>query len=205
MSCGKDTLVANKKPFDQKRIAKFSKDVLKGKVFGLTQAAIEVPDELYDMFSEMAPSFVVQEIPHCDIPEEMKTYKEKTGRKTVKGTKKLLGVMKAKKILLYTPLINWYFRYGLRLTAVHPLAEYEPGKPFSWFPEEVANARREANKDPLKKQLGDVAKLMGNSFYGKMIEDLGSHKSTKFTREERVVDKALRSPFIDSLEEIGRA
>ena len=34
MSCGKDTLVLNKKPFDQKRIAKFSKDVLKGNVLG---------------------------------------------------------------------------------------------------------------------------------------------------------------------------
>ena len=58
----------------------------------------------------------------------------------------------------------------------------------------VANARRETDKDPPKKQLDDVAKLKGNSFYGKIIEDLGRHKSTKFTREERVVDKALRSP-----------
>ena len=48
----------------------------------------------------MAPVFVVQEIPDRDIPEEMETYKKKTGRKTVKGTKKLLGVMKTKKILL---------------------------------------------------------------------------------------------------------
>ena len=33
MPCGKDTLAVNKKPYDQKQIAKFSKDVLKGKVF----------------------------------------------------------------------------------------------------------------------------------------------------------------------------
>ena len=197
MPCGKDTLVVNKKPFDQKRIAKFSKDVLKGKVFGFAQVDIEVPDELYDKFSEMSPLFVVQEIPDRDIPEEMKIYKEKTGRKTVKETKKLLGVMKAKKIFLNTPLIKWwYLQHGLRLTAVHQLVEYEPGKPFSWFPEEVANARPEADKDPLKKQLGDFAKLKGNSFYGKMIEDLGRHKSTKFTLEERVVDKALRFRFL---------
>ena len=38
-----------------------------------------------------------------------------------------------------------------------------------------------------------------------MIEDLGRHKSAEFTLEERVVDKALRSPFFDSLEEIGGA
>ena len=36
-----------KTPFDQKGIAKFSKDVLKGKVFGFAQVDIEVPDELW--------------------------------------------------------------------------------------------------------------------------------------------------------------
>ena len=96
-------------------------------------------------------------------------YKEKTGRKAVKETKKLLGVMKAKKILLYTPLIEWYLQHGLRLTGVYQLIEYKPGMSFSWSPEEVANARREVDKNPLKKQLGDGAKLKGNSFYGKMI------------------------------------
>ena len=60
MRCGKDMLVVNKKPFDQKRIAKFSKDVLKGNIFGFAQVDIEVPDELYDKFSEMAPLFAAQ-------------------------------------------------------------------------------------------------------------------------------------------------
>ena len=204
MPCGKDTLVVNKEPFDQKRIVKFSKDVLKGKIFGFAQVEIEVPDELYDKFSKMPPLFVVQEIPDRDIPEKIKVYKEKTGRKIVKGTKKLLDVMKAKKIFFFTPLIEWHLQHGVRLTMVHQLIEYEPGMSFSWFPEEVANARRDADKDPLKKQLGDVAKLKGNSFYGKMLEDLGHHKSAKFTRKEIVVDKALRSPFFENLEEIGR-
>ena len=68
----------------------------------------------------------------------------------MKGTKKLLSFMKAKKILLYNPLIEWHLQHGLRLTAVHQVIEYEPGMPFSWFPEEVANARREADSDPLQ-------------------------------------------------------
>ena len=38
-----------------------------------------------------------------------------------------------------------------------------------------------------------------------MMEDLGRHKSAKFTREEKSVDKALRSPFFDILEEIDGA
>ena len=45
MLCDKDILVVNKKPFDEKRIAKFSKDVLNGKVFGFVQVDIEAPDE----------------------------------------------------------------------------------------------------------------------------------------------------------------
>ena len=48
MPCGKDTLVVNKKPFGQKRITKFSEDILKEKVFGFAQVDIKVPDELYD-------------------------------------------------------------------------------------------------------------------------------------------------------------
>ena len=35
------------------------------------------------------------------------------------------------------------------------------------------------------------------------MEHLGRHKSTNFTPEERVADKAVRSPFFDNLEEIG--
>ena len=91
------------------------------------------------------------------------------------------------------------------ITGVHNLIGYEPGRPFAWFPEEVSNARRQAGNDPSKKQLGDFSKLKGNSFYGKMIEDLIRHLSTIFTSNERKVDEALRSPFFADLEEIGGA
>ena len=54
------------------------------------------------------------------------------------------------------------------------------------------------------KHLGGTAKLKGSSFYGKMIEDLGLHKSTIFALDECIVDKALKSLFFDSLGEIDR-
>ena len=83
-------------------------------------------------------------------PQEMKIYKEKTDRKTAKGIQNLLGVMKTTNILLYTLLIKWYLQHDLRLTAVQEFIEYKPCKSFPWFSEEVANARREADKDLLK-------------------------------------------------------
>lgn len=50
------------------------KDILEGKVFGLTQVNIEVVDKFYDKISEMVRLFVIQEIPDCNIHEEMKMY-----------------------------------------------------------------------------------------------------------------------------------
>ena len=64
-------------------------------------------------------------MPDCSIPEEINMYQKKTGRKTVKRTKKLPGFMKAKKIFLYTAMIRWYLQHGLRLTAIHQLIENE--------------------------------------------------------------------------------
>ena len=54
-----------------------------------------------------------------------------------------------------------------------------------------------------KSQLGDTAKLKGNSFYGKMIENLEKHMTTKFTRDEKLIDQIFRSPFFEDLEEIN--
>ena len=41
---------------------------------GFSQVDVKVPDELYDKFSEMAPLFVVQEIPEKYIPKEVNIY-----------------------------------------------------------------------------------------------------------------------------------
>ena len=103
MPCGKDMLDVNKNLFDQKQIAKFSKDVLKGKVFGFVQVDIEVPNELYDQFSEMSPLFVVQEIPDHDIPEEMKPIRKKLAENS-EGDKKVTGCYEGKKDSFVYPL-----------------------------------------------------------------------------------------------------
>ena len=57
--CGKDTLVMKEKPFDQKQIAKVSKDVLKRKFWGFEQVDIEVPKEFYDKLRKMATLFKI--------------------------------------------------------------------------------------------------------------------------------------------------
>ena len=178
-------------------------NVLNDKLFGFFQVDIEVPEQLREHFSEFSPLFVISEVPEYQIPQHMQDYKINTGRKKIKNNKKLLGVMKAEKILLYSPLLKWYLNHGLQVTKIHRYISYTYGRPFKWFPEEVSSARRAADQDKNKKQLGDTAKLKGNSFYGKMIENLEKHMNTKFTTNEKLIDEIFRSPFFEDLEEIS--
>ncbi|XP_057310306.1 uncharacterized protein LOC130648282 [Hydractinia symbiolongicarpus] len=203
--CGKEKLIKINQPTAEHNIRLLIEGMQNGSLFGFSQVDIEVPLELYDKFSEMAPLFMVKEIPDDQIPEHMHEYLKATGRKRISGTRKLLGLMKAEKILLFTTLLEWYLDHGLKVTAFYQFLEYERGKPFAWFPEEIADARRQADKDPDKRIAGDTAKLKGNSFYVKMIEDQARHANTTFTRDEKKVDAAMRSPYLEDLEEIGDA
>ena len=199
MPCGKEKVFqANPEEKD-----KLIQNVLNDKLFGFFQVDIEVPEQLRKRFSEFSPLFVISEVPEDQIPQHMQDYKINTGRKKIKNNKKLLGVMKAEKILLYSPLLKWYLNHGLKLTKIHRYISYTSSRPFAWFPEEVSSARRDADQDKNKRQLGDTAKLKGNSFYGKIIENREKHKNTKFTKDEKLIDEIFRSPYFDDLEEIS--
>ena len=199
MPCGKEKVFH----CDPEEKDKLIQNVLNGKLFGFFQVEIEVPEQLRKHFSEFSPLFILDEVPEEQIPQHMKDYQINTGRKKIKNNKKLLGVMKAEKILLYSPLLKWYLNHGLQVTKIHRYISYTSSRPFAWFPEEVSSARRAADNDKNKKQLGDTAKLKGNSFYGKMIENLEKHITTKFTTDEKLIDKIFRSPFFEDLEEIS--
>ena len=199
MPCGKEK-VFKCNPGGKNEIIQ---NVLNDKLFGVFEVDIEVPEQKRKRFSEFCPLFVISEVPEDQIPQHMKDYKINTGRKMIKNNKKLLGVMKAEKILLYSPLLKWYLNHGLQVTKIHRYISYTSGRPFKWFPEEVSSARRAADQDKNKRQLGDTAKLKGNSFYGKMIENLEKHMNTKFTTNEKLIDNIFRSPFFEDLEEIN--
>ena len=205
MPCGKEKVFKcnPEKKAERAKQYELIQNVLNDKLFGFFQVDIKVPEQLRDKFSEFSPLFILGEVPEEQIPQHMKDYQINTGRKKIKNNKKLLGVMKAEKILIYSPLLKWYLNHGLQVTKIHRYISYTSGTPFAWFSEEVSSARRAADQDKNKKQLGDTAKLKGNSFYGKMIENLEKHMTTKFTRDEKLIDKIFRSPFFEDLEEIN--
>ena len=201
ISCGKEQYVEVDQPYDMEELCN---QVMKGMLLRFLQVDIHIPDELIDKFSKFCPCFVVDSIPDDSIPRNMHKYQmSRTGRKTIHGTKKLLGVTCANKILLHKPKLKWYLEHGLKVIAIHKYLKYKSGQPFSWFPKEVSKARRDGDSDLALKQLGDTHKLKGNLSYGNMIEDLMNHLKTTFTINEELFDESFRSPFFENLEEIN--
>ena len=173
--------------------------------FGFPEVDIEVPRDLWEVFEEFPPIFINQSVGEKGIPQHMKDYLTKSGRTATPDQKKLLGVLKAKKVLLYMPLLQWYIDHGLEITAVYRTIDYVPKKIFYWFVSEVANMRRKGDTEAEKALLAEIYKLLGNSVYGKFIEAVERQTKALYTKDEDEVDKYLRSAYFEDLEEIGDA
>ena len=108
MPCGKESYVEVSNP----RIFKDLCDkVMMGELFGFLQVDIHIPDGLLEKFSKFSPLFIIDEVPEDKIPQHMKDYQMRTGRKTISRTKKHLGVTRATGILLYMPNLKLYLSH----------------------------------------------------------------------------------------------
>ena len=155
--------------------------------FGFAEVDIEVPRDLWEKFEEFPPIFINQSVGAEGVPEHMKDYLAKSGRVATPDRKKLLGVLKTKKVLLYAPLLAWYHEHGLEITAVHRMIDYIPQKIFDWFVQEVANMRRKGDAEAEKALLAEIYKLLGNSAYGKFIEAVERQTIGGHHIEKRIV------------------
>ena len=160
----------------------------------------EVPQDLWEKFEEFPPIFINQSVGAEDIPQHVKDYLAKSGRVATPDQKKLLGVLKAQKVLLYAHLLKCYHEHGLKITAVHRTIDYIPRKIFSWFVQQVANMRRKGDVEEEEALLAEVYKLLGYSAYGKFIEAVECQTKVLHTKDEDVVDKHLRLVCFEDLD-----
>jgi len=48
----------------------------------------------------------------------------------VETKKKIVGALSAEKMLLYTPLLQWYLNHGVVVTRIYRTINYDRAKPF---------------------------------------------------------------------------
>lgn len=170
--------------------------------FGVAEVDIEVPSEMYERFSEFSPIFVNCEVDFNDIGEHMQSYVNENNLDK-KPKRLLLGVMKARKILLATPLLKWYLEHGLKVTKVYQTIEFDlDNNPFHGFVNNVTSARREGDKDPNKSILALTSKLIGNSAFGSNLMRKQKHTDTCYSKEEKKINEMINNRRFISLTEL---
>lgn len=149
-------------------------DVRVGTLFGFVEVDIQVPNHLKDYFKEMTPIFKNVKVSVEDSGEHMHAFAVEYN--LLKAPQKMLiGSYFGKKVLLGTPLLQWYLGHGLVITKVYQVIQYNPDSTFQAFVDEVTHARREGDRNPDSKIISDLYKLCGNSSYGKTITNQKRH------------------------------
>ena len=116
MPCGEGVVTTYANPEVAARV--FPTALSSGEWFGFAEVDIEVPEELWPEFEEFPPLFINRSVPDNAVPQHMHDYLLHSKRKRFPDQKKLLGVLSAKKMLIYAPLLQWYLNNGLKITAV---------------------------------------------------------------------------------------
>ena len=204
MPCGKERVVHYTDEYQIDGAPVLTHRLKEKSWFGYAEIDIEIPNHLHQKFEEMCPFFHNKSVPTKAVPEHMLKYLRDTGRKRGED-KKLMGTLSAQKILVYAPLLLWYVNHGAVIKRVYRTIDYTPAKIFPWFVEQVTEARRTGDVEKSKALLADIFKLLGNSGYGKLIEALERQTNVIYTKDEKVVDRALRSAYFSDLDEIGEA
>ena len=139
---------------------KILEEIKDGRMFGMAEVDIETPDSLKGIFAEFQPIQKHAYLSRDDIGEHMKKFAQENGL-LKKPSKTLLNSYFAQKILLSTPLLQWYINHGLKVTKLYQVIQFKLSKCFHKFGEEVMLARREGDVDPSKKIISDSSKLIG--------------------------------------------
>ena len=109
----------------------------------------------------------------------MRHYAEEHGI-TSAPRRTLVGSYRGDKILLSTPLLQWYLMHGLIVDHVYRVVEYEPKQCFRHFGESVSTTRSAGDADPNKAIIADTMKLLGNSGYCNTATNIDLHRDVKY-------------------------
>ena len=192
-------------PYYQKHKSSLSldtilKDIQQESLFGMVD--VEVPNHLYDYFSEMSPLFCT-----CFIPfDAMGEYTQKQIEELNLGKhprKLLVGGMKAKRLLLLSPLLKWYLDHGLIVTQVYQVIEFSPMSCFKQFHDKVSDARRAGDVHEDQSIIADTMKLIGNSGFGSMIMDQEKHQKVIYVRGDKDIQMKVNDPHFKKLTEFS--
>ncbi|KAG3047916.1 hypothetical protein PC122_g23974 [Phytophthora cactorum] len=139
------------------------------------------------------------------IGKHMLDYNQSRTPNRSKPARKLIGSYFGEKILIYTPLLKWYFSHGMEITKTYCFIKASSHKAFAPFMEAVSNARREGDVDKSKVMIAEMMKLVGNSAFGRSGMDMSKHKVVKYESNDKAIKCKIEHFTFHGLEELNDA
>ena len=154
---------------------------------------MHVPEDKYEKFHEKSPLYCTVPVDAEHWGDHMLNIAREQGI-DLKSRRLLVGGMKAEKILLASPLLEYYLSEGLVVTPIYQIIEYAAETPFKSFFNEATEARRRGDLDLTKVIIGDTHKLLANSSYGSLLMSLEKHKMIKYFDSHEMVQLYHNKP-----------
>ena len=189
----------NKGPLSFKKIIK---DIKNGRLFGAVEVDIRVIPQFIEKFQEYPPFFCTCNVEMDDIGPHMQQYCKENGI-DFSHKRLLISGLKAKKILLATPLLQWYLNNHCEIERIYQLVEYQPLTSFKSFIDTVTMHRIRGDQNPDKAIIGDTYKLLSNSSYRSVLMDRSKHTQTRYMYNKVKVTQMINSPNFKTLEELN--
>ena len=135
--------------------------IVNGVLYGFAVVDVRVPVHLRAKFDSFPPIFANHLVEKEHLSPLMSRHVKEQGINFNNGRRLLLTGMQAEEIMLSTKMIAWYIKHGLEVTNVSQVIEFVPSKPFKEFVEDITARRLEGARNPDKKIIAEIYKLMG--------------------------------------------
>ena len=169
--------------------------------FGLLEVDLQVPEEKYEYFGEMPPVFKNMEYNEEEGGDYMKQVIRKIqGEAKFSTSRKLIASLKATKILIKSTQLKWLIEKGVVVTKLYGVIPAQRSKPFKDFVKWVSDERRKGDVDTTYAIIGEAAKLVGNSAYGRTGMNKNNFQKVKFCNETQF-NRAKNNYFFNDAEE----
>ena len=120
-----------------------------------------------------------------------------------KPRKTLVAGMKAKKILVSTPLLKFYLSKGLEVTKIYTVIEYCSDNCFASFTKSVTDDRRLGDVHPDKELFAKLSKLKGNSAYGSLLMIVSKFENVTFVKSHHQARMCVNNNLFKSMSTIS--
>ena len=175
------------KQIDKINLAKYKEDGEKGLIL---EVDLEYPEELHDLHNDYPLGPEKVKVTNDMLSEYCKNISEKYNISTGLVYKLIPTLSNKEKYVLHCRNLQLYTYLGLKVTKVHRVLEFNQSP---WL-KQYFNFNTEKRKNAKNAFEKDFFKLMNNSVFGKMMENIRTRVDVRLVTDEKKLSKYASKP-----------